>query len=226
MIINTSDKKVIFIHIPKCGGTSIERSIAHSLFPDDVEMRKEITRNMLNPNLEHPNENYPKIHSRLNNYREYFGADISQFYIFSFVRNPWRRMVSHYEFFLNRRKRISVINYDGNPIILEKSFSNFINNYINFKAPLFFGGYDEFLKDNYGTTLNFVGKLENMENDIKKVDADTGLGIFPVEHKNKTLESLKDHLNWMDYYTPELRDTVYNIWKNDIIKYNYEFEEA
>ena len=51
------------------------------------------------------------------------------------------------------------------------------------------------------------------------------LDINKVLHMNQTSSDMKEHKNWKDYYRPWTRDFVYNTFKHDIEKYNYEFEE-
>ena len=42
---------------------------------------------------------------------------------------------------------------------------------------------------------------------------------------NQTISNLKLHENWVDYYNPRTKDIVYDIFKEDIIKFGYDFEE-
>ena len=86
-------------------------------------------------------------------------------------------------------------------------------------------GYKDFLEDNHGSKVNRVIKLENINEELPIVGNEIKLEIKEVLHMNPTDEKNKEHKNWKDYYNPGLRDRVYKMFKNDIEKYNYEFDE-
>lgn len=215
MVINDS-RKVIFIHIPKCGGVSVERSIHKALGgPDVINYRNLI---FLPPKPE-INSGPLGLHSTMKDYKRYFGNELSNFYIFSIVRNPWRRLVSHYEYLIKPgfNKRVDVYN--------RLDFSKFVQVYKTRLLGYTIHGYKDFLEDDYGSKLNRVIKLENINTDLPSVGDDIKLEITEVLHMNSTDPKLKEHSNWKDYYNPGLRNIVYNMYKDDIIKYNYEFDE-
>jgi hypothetical protein len=213
MIINIGKRKVIFIHIPKCGGISIETTIQKALHDGLISRNKLINKA--------PRENILycrglRLHSTLKDYKSYYEEDINNFYIFSFVRNPWRRLVSHYEYLVKN-------GYNSNCTEDDKlSFSDFIQVYDSNIVSYNIKSYDEYLSDNQ-TELNFVGKLENINEDMKKVGLDIKLDLTDVLHMNATDLSLREHEDWHDYYNPWTKKKVYEIFAKDIEKYDYEF---
>ena len=219
MVINDSRRKAIFVHIPKTGGVSVERSIHKALGGDEYIFYAQIIR-------VHPREGVKtcqglNLHSTLKDYRRYYGNSINDFYKFSIVRNPWRRMVSHYEYLLipGWNKRMNEVNKMSFPQFVQISKTH----QLAYSMP---NGYKEFLKDDYGTEMDFVFKLENINEDLPKAGLGFKLEIEDVLHMNSTQDIHKEHDNWKDYYNPGLRDIVYQIHKEDIEKYGYEFEEA
>jgi hypothetical protein len=218
MVINDDRRKVIFIHIPKCGGISIENTIHKELGGDSF-----ISRNQLiNLPPKQDNKEYTKLylHSTLSDYKKYIGnEEIKDFYIFSFVRNPWRRMVSHYEYLIKQMYNKSI---NENDIL---TFPSFVQVYKTNILMYSFKSYDYYLKDDKIEKINFIGKLENINEDLKKVGDDIKMEIKEVLHMNQTDPILKEHENWRDYYNPGLKDIVYKTFKYDIEKYNYEFDE-
>ena len=64
------ERKVIFVHIPKCGGTSIDRS---DIFEGGIHRHG------------HPKFLY---------FKKILGSNISQFRLLTLVRNPWDRLAS------------------------------------------------------------------------------------------------------------------------------------
>ena len=67
-----SEKKQIFIHIPKTAGISVVKS-----FFGDITLEG---------------------HRSVWFYKQVLGKDLSEFFIFTFVRNPWDRLYSAYKF--------------------------------------------------------------------------------------------------------------------------------
>ena len=82
----------IFVHIPKCAGTSIEKALIpivsdHKDFKDFSEDERSRFWLPGNKGLQH---------RRLRGYEQYFKLD--DFFKFAFVRNPWDRAISQIEY--------------------------------------------------------------------------------------------------------------------------------
>jgi len=218
MVINNSRRKVIFIHIPKCGGVSIEDSIHKALGGDSVITKSKLINKP--PRDDDDTCKGLKLHSTMYDYSRYFKENIDDFYIFTFIRNPWKRMVSHWEYLINEGYNNRINEKD------KLTFSKFVQIYksgvLEYTSEV---GYDYYLKDIIGTKLNFVGKLENINEDLVKVGLDIKIEIKDVLHSNKTNPNLKLYQDWKDYYNPRTKDMVYDIFKEYIIDYNYDFEE-
>jgi len=218
MVINDNQRKVIFIHIPKTGGISVERTIHEALGGGDVVKFNELIKIPPRPTIKTCKG--LQIHSTMKDYRRYYENSLSEFYKFSIIRNPWRRMVSHYEY---------IVNPTWNKRIHEKNSMEF-STFVQLWKTKMIGysmkdGYKTFLDDGRGTQLNQIIKLENINEDLPSIGIDIDLEIKEVLYTNSTAQKYKIYENWRDYYNPGLRDRVYDIFKEDIEKYNYEFEE-
>ena len=77
------DKKFIFVHIPKTGGSSIE-AIFHPSIITENDICKDIKGK----------------HNTLSNIIKNESLDVLDYFKFSFVRNPWAKILSHYLFFI------------------------------------------------------------------------------------------------------------------------------
>ena len=121
----------IFLHIPKCAGTSIEEALGHnegkpSEGPgrdhwQDHRTLREIERPRLTPSAFSSRENLVELvrpivrsYKRLNNPRNAYTVTREQYeryYKFTVVRNPFARVVSWYRNVLRKEQRRGL--YEG-----------------------------------------------------------------------------------------------------------------
>jgi len=66
--------------------------------------------------------------------------------------------------------------------------------------------------------VDFIGKVENMENDIKKCFNIIGIDVDEIPILNQS-----NHENYKKYYTEKTKQIIKNIYKRDIDFFNYEF---
>lgn len=191
------ETNVLFIHIPKTGGISVRDALFN-------------------------NHSFGKhVEARL--YRNYFGSKrFSRFFKIAFVRNPWSRVFSAYNFLK-----------DGGINDLDKNFSErYLSNCVDFDdfvtrvLPLKeVQGYTHFVPqhcwvcDNRGRIIvDFLGRYENLSNDfneikrILKVSASLG-------HINKASVSS----DYKEFYSNVSKDIVGRIYARDIKLFDYDF---
>jgi hypothetical protein len=129
----------------------------------------------------------------------------NEYFKFSFVRNPWDRMVSMFFFRRDYRKMIS-IHTD-----FEEFTRRFLQQRSNWKQIAWFQGcLDEF---------DFIGRFERLNEDYEYICNQIGAEPTPLPHLLKT-----DHEHYTEYYTDELRDLVGDAFKEDVETFGYEFE--
>lgn len=135
------------------------------------------------------------------------------YFKFSFVRNPWARLVSEYEYILarpahGRHKRVAALNH----------FTDFIQ----MQIPRRDAYQVNMLCDSEGSLLtDFVGRLENLEADWKAVCERLGLGQQSLNYQNTTR-----HRPYREYFEPESIQLVRRHWKRDIESFDYHFDAA
>ena len=139
-------------------------------------------------------------------------------YKFTFVRNPWDKAVSLYEY---RRKKDrtkiatrGILFSDWVKITYgeEKDFS-----YYNVKA---FQPQVEWLKDNQGNiAMDFVGKFESISEDFKQIAKAIGSDA-ELPHLNAS-----KRVGYQSYYDNETRDIIAHWFREDIELFGYEFTE-
>lgn len=196
------DKKIIFIHVPKTAGTTIEASLG--LFNSDnlYDMKGKLPGNLTTRQHLYGSEIVKSIN-----------VDATDYYKFSVVRNPFDRLVSAFYFIHNQR------NMYIPTAIKHMSFEDFIRYSFNMDAierKYIFDGHLE-LQSKYIDIENVeVFKFENISNCFDTLNVKFGPLVF--EHYLKT-----NHRQWQEYYTSELMQLVYNFYKEDFERFDYPY---
>ena len=134
------------------------------------------------------------------------------YFKFAFVRNPWDRMVSEYQFLLNRPKH-------GRHARVKKmdEFKQFIEMQIPRKDAYQIN----MICDRQGKPrMDFVGKLENLKSDWNTVCERIGLAPQDLHKENTTR-----HRHFQDYYDSETRQLVGHHWAKEIELFGYSFDD-
>lgn len=184
--------RCIFIHIPKTAGSSV----AEALF--DV-----------------PSRHVP--------YTEYLRASPRKFrayFKFTFVRNPWDRLVSTWFFLrrggLNEPDRI----WSEKNLNAYADFDSFVRKGLRRPEILswvHFRPQADFILSADGTVMvDFVGRYERLRDDFSIVARRLGVeAIVPARNAS-------DHEHFSSYYTPELARTVAHIYDRDVRAFGYQ----
>ena len=169
--------KICYIHIPKCGGTSIE----NFFFKRD----------------------YQSEHLKIEKYYIYYN-----YFIFSIVRNPYTRIISIYNYYLHggdqteKYKKYNIKNI---------SLNNFLDIYNSINLPHLRTQFS-FLKNS--DKINYIGKFENLNNDIEKICEKINYNYKLLPHLRRT-----KYNNYI--ITPKFINKVNLIYKIDFDNYNY-----
>ena len=210
MIINHKHK-FIFIHTPKCGGTSIKRALypycdRYDQFfgghPDVPDGNNEISK--------HSTAMEIKSFATLDRWETYF--------TFSFVRNPLSRIVSLYNWW---HKTTGNFDPKLKADICNMSFKEFVFSdhtvpaqveFLSSKLPK-----DTFVADKNRLELDFIGKQENMNKDFAYI-----CGLFRLPNlqlgKHNTSSKCTD---FRDYYDDESEREIKRRYSEDFEAFNY-----
>jgi len=144
------------------------------------------------------------------------GEDIfQQALVALFVRNPYDRMVSCYEFTNATRRKNKTPEFS--------TFELFCKQYSGFKTYAMSSYLT--LTDKSGANIaivDFIGRFENLTTDIKKLLKLLGLNDqVDIPHLQKREVSYRPY---QEYYTKELQDFVYNKLISDFQIFNYPYE--
>jgi len=221
--------KTIFIHIPKAGGQSIETMFLNTIGLQ-WDTRADLLLRKKKPEEKGP---YRLAHLRARDYvsNGYIGEqEFNDFFKFAFVRDPYKRVYSLYNY-LGFSKIISLKNFIEN-IIVKKFESD----------QYFFRSQYDYVYDLDGNKMvDFIGKLESIDVDIQKVMDCSGLKNVTLPHVNKSKGEWKRALgilfknpklirylrlfnnnNFETEFSKELKDKVYELYKNDFFHFGYD----
>jgi len=135
------------------------------------------------------------------------------YFKFAFVRNPWDRVVSCYH-----KQVVTKINPHYHAC-WDKDFDFFID----FIASQNLTRCDVHIKQQTALIplkdVDFIGRFENFEEDLRYVLAAIGLSHAEIAHKNKS-----EHKHYSEYYTKRTQDIIYKKYRKDIKTFGYQFE--
>lgn len=207
-MIISDERRFIFVHVEKTGGTSIGQVLLPFAIPQP-RSRLHAAAVWWLRGRDYRHYRY-RTHATLadaqsrmpsTRYREYFK--------FAFVRNPWDRLVSEYNAALSkarkpRHRRIASLG--GFPAYVQYE----IRRGKFFQYPKICG-----LDGLPG--LDFVGRFESLEKDFGRVCQTLG-----IDAKLDRLNAYS-HVGYREYYDDETRERVARHWHREIEQFGYAF---
>lgn len=209
--------KFIFIHIPKCAGSSIKRHF----FPDaKVDWRL--------PNYEVLYGWCPKrkIHLQHATSQQLLETELiseevwKSYFKFTFVRNPWDRAYSDYLWIMSDRK-------------LKGSFNDYISKMGVFKKCMRDNNNKEYRGDHlipqtkfYSVTgdfkMDFIGRFENLTPDLSFVNKRIN---FPSKFNSHEKHNTQKLSHYSLFYNKERKGLVDHFYADDIQELDYTYED-
>jgi len=199
--------KLVYIHIPKSGGTSIEMALTgfHNDCGTDRSLRD--LRGLTTEAVHIPFRRSSARHAPYSYYRTYIenvlDAEIGDYTVFTSIRNPWARIVSAFHFWQQRTP--SQISHHSTffklrrcyiPALADKLFGSRIGlmAYMactaneSLRDPINF-----WLEDN---DVDYVLRCESLEDDFMSMCDELNL-TMPLLHYNKSKNVVyQEHYNW------------------------------
>ena len=189
---------ILFLHIPKCAGVSVNNSLYGSLGAG---------------------------HTTLNNALIGLGPfEYTNVFKFTIVRNPWDRLVSAY-FFLEKggfgeRDK----NFFNENLSNYRDFDDFVLNWVTKKNVMLWNHFipqSIFLSiSDTKVDLDFLCFFESLEEDFKCIyDAKRWESFKTLSDTNGS-----DHKNYRQYYTDASKKVVEEVYADDIEFFGYDFD--
>lgn len=214
-LILLKDHKIAYVNIAKSGCSSVKLEFAKVL---NMDIRKDQVHKLI-PKAE--------VHDR-KGYEDYF--------IFSFVRNPFPRILSAYKskimpdfrntsYTINgvhkRLYRLYKMKFYGGMTFKEfvKEVASIPDEYadIHFQSQ-YFALYDD--KDQ--PLYDFVGKLENLESDFYKMNDIKKMPFSSIGHFGNSTKS--DAFHYSKYYDDEMIHWMIKRFKNDLKTFDFKYD--
>ena len=187
----------VFVHIPKCGGRSVKK-----VFDFKRHDHYGISKLVLNPT------------------DDCSQLDVEGLFKFAFVRNPWDKFVSAYEYL----KRGGIPLYDRLKTLAIKKeypdFKDFVFAKHVWEKWIFFYPQLDFITVDGSIKTDFVGRFENFQNDFNFICDQINYPRVKLPHVNKT-----KHAHYTEYYDDQLIKFIGRTFEEDIDTFKYRFGE-
>lgn len=201
----------VFVHIPKTAGTSINYCFSG---------HTRIIHPLYHPRTQH--ESYSEFISRMksakNDNHPFINAE--EYFFFSFVRNPFSRVVSLYRYMKTRHDE------NGKYPDMPGDFDHFLQ-HIKDRKPwiedlhFIFRPQCDFVTDGEGKlAVDFVGKYESLQDDLSTLCSTLKISpSYPLQEINST----GPRVDYREFYSDESRKIVEDVYQGDLEMFDYNY---
>lgn len=207
--------KFIFFHLRKSAGTSLFLALCNSIdaLNEGLKPKCKPEEHLLiknKPYQDYGNSCEIDQHSSFEEVKSFFlkkGWNIDEYFKFTFTRNPWARAVSYwaYQFADQNFEDFCMGSDDVQYRYIKKDTNKVLNKY---------GKY--YYESEIG--VDFVGRLENLSEDLKLACDKIGIPNPEMHHHNKS-----DHKHYTEYYNEKTQEIIAKNYELDISKFGYTF---
>lgn len=218
--------KFIFIHVPKCGGMSIESALR------SFECERVLRHGEKNSSTPHLMKHATALDFK-NNIK-----NLNDYFKFTFVRNPWSWAVSNFLFNEGRHapylknleksgykiyKRHLNSHVEKNGVLWQRNIQNVFEFWLDWWIKACDPSQSMMFNDENGNSLvDFIGKLEDFQTDFDIVTSSIGIREIKLPHRNK---SKKLQMQYKNYYNNNSKKMIEEQFKDDLNLFNYAFDE-
>ena len=210
--------KFIFFKTRKTAGSSIQVALGEHCGKNDIitgQYRKGIDDNShsagLNMDKFYTNHPHPELIPTKSFIQNNIGEDVwNSYFKFAFVRNPYDIAVSRYHWDRKKRKRQDEISIDD--------FQKWVKDGDLTNEDWLY----KYIATNNGIELDFVGRFENLNNDLDYICERIGIPNLDLGFLKSGFRDKK--LKYTEYYDDETQNLVNNFFDIDLNLFNYGFK--
>lgn len=200
-----------FVDIPRTSSSSI-RSELGARFGKAHGKKNVIEKEYSTPQI------FPD-HIPAKRMRSVLGRSIwDEIFTFTFVRNPFDRIYSMYNY---RRKVAPRLKYSFRDYVLALRTADPDTPFFKYQG-FRYGASDYLLGDDGEIIVDFVGKYENRVNDLNAVASLLKLNDFG---KNFIQKASPQNRHYSEFYDSEMKEIIYELYAKDMALFDYEFEQ-
>jgi hypothetical protein len=219
----------IFIHIPKCAGTSIEAALGHlekhsGRGGQDHRNIRMIEKPFITPATFSSKENiiemlrglkHQHFNAATNPYNKHTVTrkQYNKYFRFTIVRNPWARAFSWYKNVMRdeiHQRRLGITN--------EISLTEFL---LQYSGKGLLKPQTDYIKNYKGEIpLDYIGRFENLKEDFEIICNHMNIPVKTLPHKTKGSGD-----NYCEFYDEVSENIIADIYKEEIRMFGYTFNE-
>ena len=200
------NKPFLYIHIPKTAGVMISKQ--------GIVNKKHWSNHSSSKGVDHSLARDIK--------------NINKFFTFCFLRNPYDKMLSSYNFHKNyatNNHNVSSNNNWPKQFKKYKTFKDFIldlktSKNIN-KRQFVTTQHDYITNKNGKIIVDFVGDFYKIDTQFYEIQEINKYHKSTIKLTDKKI-NITPHSDFRDYYNDEVAEIVYNHWKKDFIELNFD----
>lgn len=197
----------LFVHVQKTAGTSLSDILKpHALHPTDGRLNKLASDLGL---VRDWRKFHFRKHANLRKAQSVIPAPVYDgLFKFAFVRNPWERLVSWYQYVQKTPSH--------EDCLPGEAFADFARRFL--RKPRRAQWW--MIEDRGGSMgLDYVGRFENLNDDIAHLCQRIGIAPQALPHRNKMASK-----DYRTFYDDGLAQAVQNTWAQEIEAFGYRFE--
>lgn len=200
--------RCIFVAMPKTGTHSVRQALREHLGPDDLEQVG------LFVNKRFPFDEIARIghgHLSVRQVRPSLGDAVCDAYFkFTFVRNPFDRFVSYCAFMTRQQ---GAFDRDPQGTMRRILFELRPMDHVHFQPQ-----YTLLTNDAGELEMDFIGRVERMQDDYDAICARIGIPSRPLDKVNGSRRG-----DYRQYYDRALMDGVAELYRGDLERFGYTF---